>query len=214
MTKNTSSDAKYKEKSVLQSLYHDDKLSSVEIAKKYDVDPATIRYWMDKYGIERRSYTRARELVGLTELPSYTTTSNGYSAWQTQYKKNNHQVLEHRLLAVAKYGFDAVKGMQVHHKNCCKWDNRFENIELLSPSEHQYKHPDNRSKGGSVELYTEEELITELVSWFKRYGEVPTAEDFRKETSTPAPKTYLNRFGSWSKAKKKAKEAIEQTVIK
>jgi hypothetical protein len=46
----------------------------------------------------------------------------------------------HRLLAVAEWGVDAVKGKHVHHENGVKWDNRVGNLELLNPSEHAKMH--------------------------------------------------------------------------
>ena len=52
----------------------------------------------------------------------------------------DHQVLHHRLLAVAKFGFDAVTGNVVHHRNGISWDNRPENIELMTQTDHIRTH--------------------------------------------------------------------------
>lgn len=52
----------------------------------------------------------------------------------------NEKVYHHRLLAVAKYGIDAVTDMNVHHKNEIPWDNRMENITLIPHDEHRRKH--------------------------------------------------------------------------
>jgi len=46
----------------------------------------------------------------------------------------------HRLLAVAEFGTEAVKDQHVHHKNEIPWDNRPENLELLTPAEHASHH--------------------------------------------------------------------------
>jgi len=64
---------------------------------------------------------------------------DGYEAW-SHVAGDKHSVFVHRLLAVAEYGFDAVVGKEVHHKNSIRWDNRPGNIELLSKAEHTKRH--------------------------------------------------------------------------
>ena len=46
----------------------------------------------------------------------------------------------HRLVAVAEYGIEAVKEMHVHHDNGVRWDNRVENLKLMTPSDHARHH--------------------------------------------------------------------------
>jgi len=65
---------------------------------------------------------------------------DGYEMIDRQYKGERVAIPHHRLLAVAKYGISAVEGMDVHHKNGIRWDNRPENIELLTRSEHARIH--------------------------------------------------------------------------
>jgi hypothetical protein len=62
---------------------------------------------------------------------------SGYAQWRNGAVEH---VLVHRLLAVAEYGFDAVAGKHIHHKNGIRWDNRLENLEVLTPSEHAKLH--------------------------------------------------------------------------
>ena len=62
---------------------------------------------------------------------------------QYQYKAlkvNGKRIDEHRFVAIQHWGEDAVRGMDVHHKNGNKLDNRIENLELLPRSEHVSKH--------------------------------------------------------------------------
>jgi hypothetical protein len=45
-------------------------------------------------------------------------------------------VYEHRLVIEQSIGRTLIKGECVHHKNGVRWDNRLENLQLLSASEH------------------------------------------------------------------------------
>jgi len=51
-------------------------------------------------------------------------------------------VLVHRLLAVSEYGYEKVCNNVVHHKNEVKWDNRPDNIEVMSRTVHAKLHAD------------------------------------------------------------------------
>lgn len=65
---------------------------------------------------------------------------DAYEVWQHKYKTQRDTVRVHRLLAVAEFGFDKVKEMSVHHQSIIPWDNRPENIELMTKSQHQSYH--------------------------------------------------------------------------
>lgn len=54
------------------------------------------------------------------------------------------RVLEHHLIWWLHTGDVVPKGYHVHHKNKDIRDNRFENLELLSASEHTHKHKPKR----------------------------------------------------------------------
>lgn len=63
------------------------------------------------------------------------------------YKKilfNGIFIDEHRAVAIQHWGEDAVKGMDVHHKNGDTRDNRIENLELLPHPEHVRRHSKGR----------------------------------------------------------------------
>jgi hypothetical protein len=73
-------------------------------------------------------------------LPWYHENADGYMEWVTDDQGTTDTVREHRLLAVAKFGFEAVVDMDVHHIDGCKCHNTLANIELLTKSEHGKRH--------------------------------------------------------------------------
>ncbi|UBF20133.1 HNH endonuclease [Halorubrum virus HRTV-26] len=108
-----------------------------KVADELGCGKETIRYWMEKFGIER---TGRKHNVAVTER------SDGYEQLTVNIDGKTYSCLHHRLLAVAKYGYDAVVENDVHHKNSMKLDNRLENIEIISRAEHAKLHNTNRSR--------------------------------------------------------------------
>lgn len=122
-------------KEELENLYHDKKLSMRDIADKFDVDSETIRLAMSKNGVEARDRLEYQKYHHPTLH-----IENEYPSFMEQSFGTNNRVKVHRLIMVAEHGIDSVKGMDVHHKNGVKWDNRPENLELKNPSEHMRHH--------------------------------------------------------------------------
>jgi hypothetical protein len=133
-------DLPYDDPEVLRDLYHGEKKPLREVANELNVSFHTVIKKMDEYGIERRSHSYATFLGKLDQIPQYHTHYRGYERWRTNVKGTEYSVFVHRLQAVAEYGFEAVKDMQVHHENGIPWDNRPENLELMSRSEHTKHH--------------------------------------------------------------------------
>jgi len=119
----------YKSERYLRSMYLTQSLSAQTIADKLGCCERTILYWIDKHDIETRP--DHRHIKGTHSL-------NGRGYAISQY--NGEKLYMHRLLAVAKYGFDEVRDKVVHHKNRIKWDNRYENIEVMTNEEHGKLH--------------------------------------------------------------------------
>lgn len=135
-------DKSYKDGEFLRELYVDEKLSTIQIAEKIDCAASTIRKYLKKNGVEIRSQAesmRLRHGYSRYEVP-YIIGPFGAEVWKHSHKSEATTVFVHRLVAVAKYGFDAVADNAVHHKNGLRWDNRPENLELMDHGDHTVHH--------------------------------------------------------------------------
>lgn len=130
----------YDDEELLRRLYWEEGKSTQEIAERFGITDTGVRVVMDRHGIERRTNSEALSLYGLQRHPYFGTGVNGYEWIQTKLNGYKWQVLHHRLLAVAEYGLDEVENQVVHHQNEIPWDNRPENIELMSRAEHTSHH--------------------------------------------------------------------------
>lgn len=149
-------DEPWMDEGVLREEYVENGRSSYDLAEEWGCDSKTVRNWLDRHGIERRhagNYHRKAKVY-------YDTSKQGYGRWQLHAGEDRgSMVVVHRLAAVAWFGLDAVSGNQVHHKNGVKWDNREENLELMTASEHAKMHYENGDlkleHGGIEELQGE-----------------------------------------------------------
>ena len=90
--------------------------------------------------------SRIRKPGNRTEKAQLRTHKRGYEYWRSWNHDGEEILYVHRLLAVAKYGFDAVSDKHVHHKNKITWDNRFDNIEIKDEHEHIANHASEKGK--------------------------------------------------------------------
>ena len=67
--------------------------------------------------------------------------------------RSSGYIMEHRLIAAEKWGIFAVKGMVVHHRNGDRADNRIENLEIVTNSDHMRMH--KRTKTTTTRLKDE-----------------------------------------------------------
>lgn len=73
-----------------------------------------------------------------------------YTRVKVQDGDEQKSFYEHRLVAIALYGYDEVVEKDVHHKNGHAFDNRHSNIKLLTKEEHNRLHAQDqeRTEGG------------------------------------------------------------------
>jgi len=127
----------------LRSQYVEKEKSLVEIADEYDCTASTLSRKLSEFGIKARS----RGYANRVPYMPYQMGPYGRMHWRSTRGDGDGGKIAygfevHRLLAIAEYGVEAVAGNDVHHKNQIPWDNRPENIEVLSREEHGKLHSD------------------------------------------------------------------------
>lgn len=131
----TTTEHPWRDKETLQRLHHEEGLNYEGMAERLGCTRRTIAEWFSRHDLDARM-GRPRK----TRVLFYTSPL-GYERWHDKRPPSQDKTVRlNRLLAVAEWGFDAVADNHVHHKNGIKWDNRIENLEVLSPSEHQKLH--------------------------------------------------------------------------
>jgi len=134
----------HREKEWLEQKYWGEKMSQEEMAEEAGVTVATIVRQMQKNGVDSRENYVSRVLrdpgAGFVHADA-----NGYETVKHSVDDHTYNYRIHRLLAIAKYGYDEVEDKVVHHKNGIPWDNRHDNIKLFdSQSEHARHHGEER----------------------------------------------------------------------
>ena len=127
----------WERESLLRHLYVEREMKQHEIAELLDCDQTTISRSLSKHGIKTRD---AEDYL----QPAFYF-HDGYLVCRHRYKNKGGErkraaVYIHRLVAVAEHGIEAVEGNVVHHKNNHRCDNRRENLEIMSYSEHATHH--------------------------------------------------------------------------
>jgi len=131
----------YKNKDTLREEYQTQSIG--QLADKYDVSKSVIHYWLKKFDIQRRKHPKHQHISLRTNVWG---NNPGYEIWQARVDGDVKRVQHHRLLMVAEHGFDAVSNSVVHHKNGIEWDNRPDNLELLTDEEHKQHHSEHQER--------------------------------------------------------------------
>ena len=128
----------------LRELHHGEELTYAEMAERLGCGERTIWTWMDEHDIEGENRIDRAQAASRVNYAQYYTNNSGYARWRARSGYETDSVAVHRLVAVAEYGFDAVAGNVVHHKNGVKWDNRPQNLEPMTDAQHKRLHALNR----------------------------------------------------------------------
>jgi biotin operon repressor len=126
----------WQDEGLLAHLYHVHEMSGPELAEVMGCSKQTIYRHLENV----RDISEANK-IWTRRLPlNISVDKDGYEYFQTKINGEKCQFFHHRLLAASEFGVDAVGGMSVHHKNGVPWDNRPENLEIMSQSNHVREH--------------------------------------------------------------------------
>lgn len=149
----------WKDRETLRRYYHERELSCAKTAKHLGCSGATVGRWLKRTDLGVRDLKEATLIRYGTryEVPM-NVDRDGVVRWAYWDGEVGRTITVHRLLAVAKYGLDAVADNAVHHINEVRWDNRPENITLMEHGEHSAHHKqkvDWLEKLRATEMYRE-----------------------------------------------------------
>lgn len=102
---------------------------------------------------------------------------------------------EHTIVAERMIGRSLTADEVVHHVNGVKHDNRPENLQVLTRSEHSSLHQAN-----APTWYTDEELLDALRELAEQLGRTPKNDDVDALPDFPGRKAFSNHFGTWNNA--------------
>jgi len=129
-------DKPWQDSELLNSLYHDEQISGPKIAELMGCSKPTVYRNLE----DVRSTSEANRLWTWKLPLKMRTDTDGYEYFQTKIHGESERFSHHRLVAVSEHGLDAIAGKIIHHKNGIPWDNRPDNLEIMSQSDHVREH--------------------------------------------------------------------------
>lgn len=194
----------WQDKDTLQHLCYDEGKTYQEMADELGCSRTQIAREMKSKNIQPGKSTAAAQSKAHNNHASFYTDQSGYERWQSTLSVNgemeSYTIRVHQLLAIHKFGFDAVCGNDVHHGSeshlpACEipWANWEENLQIYTRGEHIANH----------NQIDDDELLEELRRLERERGEIPlqsTMRKFGKYSTNP----YNSHFNSWTEALKKA----------
>jgi len=131
-------------KEIITELYHGEGMTMKEVAAEVNSSAPTIHRRMEEYGIKARNSEnpgdRFPDNDETAAVPPSMTMNAGYEYFVDSTEDPQIRIAHHRILAFVENSLEEVAQNHVHHKNEVKWDNRLENLEVMSPSEHMSYH--------------------------------------------------------------------------
>lgn len=127
-------DAKYKDETWLKEQYIEKRKSAEQIAETCNCHQSSVYYHLRKHDIPREQIHN--DIREFETVP--------YSTIYHREDGQNHYMFIHRLVAYAHRIIDGDElldaKLDIHHKDGNHWNNSPENLEAVSPEEHQQYH--------------------------------------------------------------------------
>jgi len=136
----------------LREKYVQEERSMSDIGDECGVTAATILKWLRRHDIDTRTSNthQMKAPAGFSTLP------RGYELVTSKLNGDVSRAYVHQLVAIANGAnpehIFSDGDYHCHHKNGVKWDNRAGNIEVLTKSEHQSLHYEDREKTPTGEV--------------------------------------------------------------
>jgi hypothetical protein len=135
-------DLPWHDEEVLREEYEERGKSIMMLAEMWDITHKNVSDWLKKHGIETRE--RGEQQVSHRWEGVKVRQTHGYEVAYTTVDQSQSTVRIHQLVAIAEgedpYKVFSDKKHHVHHKNGIPWDNRAENLELMTAQEHGLHH--------------------------------------------------------------------------